>query len=206
MNHFNKKDNKLLSKSLTSKILIKGILFLKFNRGLKMRRLFKILIVLFILSIILTGFVGSILLSVNQISTETSDPAFSYHITGSIITGFDGYINVTVPVIIDNGGYYDIKGLEVTISVFIIDMEITSALDGIKTGEGYKDIGDIPGGSIWSGEVTVKIEENIAILAVQNGNLHIVIDIDVGYNIIILTVPYSTQITTDVPYSAPNHP
>lgn len=171
-----------------------------------MRRLFKILIVVFFVTIILGGFIGTILLSVSEISTSNGNPVFSYNITHDIIDGYDGYINITVPVEIENGGFYDIKKLEITITVFIIDLELTSTLDGTKTGEGYANIGDISGGTNWSGDITAQINENIAIFAVQHGTLEIVVDIDVGYNIIILTVPYSTQLTTEESHSAPFHP
>ncbi|MFW9990547.1 MAG: hypothetical protein ACFFD4_00675 [Candidatus Odinarchaeota archaeon] len=158
------------------------------------------------LTIILLGtYAGTIILSVTSISASMDDPAFAYHITGNPVTGYDGYIEVSVPVVISNGGFYAIKNLQVDIEIHIVDMEYTDQLDGTKTGEGSNAIGDIAGGTTWSGMVTVNIQENIAVLAVQNGNLHVIVNIAVGYDIILVTVPYQTRVTADVPYTAPYH-
>ncbi|MCG3220409.1 MAG: hypothetical protein H7641_03430 [Candidatus Heimdallarchaeota archaeon] len=158
-----------------------------------MKKGLKIFIISF--SIILTigiAFFSTVLYSYKKIDYSIGDTSLDVNID-AIFLDFTGFITTETPLEIVNGGLYAFQDLTITIKVYGQDFLISS-LDGILLGEGENSLGDIKAKETWSGIIEVNVTKEISILAIQDGELKI--DIDISLKISFYLFRYNFDYTT----------
>lgn len=142
------------------------------KKGLKIT-----LIIVPILLIVIGGaaFGGTLLYTKNNVNYNVGDATVTSYILPSL-DSFTGYIVVSVPIEIINDGLYNIEDLILSLTVFGQGFNY-EALNGVELGSGDNNIGSVEKRTTWSGNLKINMTQNIAILAVFNGELRIDVDI-----------------------------
>jgi len=145
--------------------------------------------------VILAGFIGSIVYSANKISYNVTGSQTTPHIGKSaIFPFFTGYLEVKTDINLANKGYYNIKNLQIDLSVYAYNWTFLGSpvpkLNGNLVGTGTNNIGTIKSQSAYVGPVIVNITKDIPSFAVDKCDLKIVINIHLVYQPVI-DFPYS---------------
>ncbi|MHA1156700.1 MAG: hypothetical protein ACTSQK_11390 [Candidatus Heimdallarchaeota archaeon] len=145
------------------------------------------LIVVPILIVVILGATlgGTLLYTKNNVSYTVGDTALTNDIAKLLLGGFSGHIETDTPLEIVNNGVYDIINLSITITITGQNFDELASLNGIVLGLGLNDLGTIPKGESWSDVLEITINENIAILAIQDGEMKISIDIVFKLNLVL---------------------
>ena len=166
------------------------------NKGLK------IFLVIFVLVLIGGGaFGGTLLFSYKNVSYSVEDTIVTINIENLIID-FSGFIVTRTPVEISNGGLYEFQNIVVTVKVYGTDFLISS-LNGLLLSQGENPIGNVKPGENWSGYIETNITTQIAILAIQDGTLEIVIDVSLDINFYLFRYGLTYNATQLVPWDSP---
>lgn len=158
------------------------------------------LVTLIISIIILASFIGSIVYSVNKISYDITSSKTTPHIGKSaIFPFFTGYLAVQTDINLANKGFFNIKNLQIDLSVYAYNWTLLGSpvpkLNGDLIGGGTNNIGTIKSQSAYVGPIIVNITKDIPSLAVEKCDLKIVINIHLVYQPVIdYPVSYSTLV------------
>ena len=168
-----------------------------------MKKGLKIFLIIFTIFIILGGsFGGTLFFSYKNVTYTIDDTTVAINITPDLLWDFTGFIVTRTPVEIINGGLYEFQDLTVTIEIYGSNFFISS-LNGLLLGEGVNLLGDIKPGSNWSGYIETNITKEIAILAIQDGDLIIEIGISLLINFYIFKYSFIYNTTEIVPWDSP---
>ena len=164
----------------------------------------KIFIIVILASIIfLALYGGSIIYSVANISYQAGEATTSPNIA---LMGFppeySGFITISLPFTLENRGLYSIKGLEVDIRIIAENWEVSSFLNGIEVGTGENNIGNVPAGGQWVGDIEVNITTYIPNFAIEDCTLVIEVTISLIYQPLI-DVPLTFVVEVLESYTAP---
>ncbi|MBD3189254.1 MAG: hypothetical protein GF308_01345 [Candidatus Heimdallarchaeota archaeon] len=134
-----------------------------------------IVVPVLILVIGAASFGGTLLYTKNNVDYSVGDASLTSYIFPSS-DSFLGYIVVSVPMEIINDGLYNIEDLKISLTVF--GQAFTgSTLNGLELGTGENMIGSVAKKTTWSGNLEINMTQNIAVLAVQDGEMRIAVDI-----------------------------
>ncbi|NPD87408.1 MAG: hypothetical protein HGN29_01710 [Asgard group archaeon] len=159
-----------------------------------MKKGLKIFIISFsIILVVGIAFFSTVLYSYKQINYSIGDTTLAVNITPHILFDFTGFIVAKTPLEINNGGLYDFQDIVISIKIFGQDFSISS-LDGILLGEGINSLGDVESKETWSGLIEVNVTQEIPILAIQDGELKI--DIEVSLKIFFYLFKYNFNYAT----------
>ncbi|RLI68359.1 MAG: hypothetical protein DRP02_09710 [Candidatus Gerdarchaeota archaeon] len=168
------------------------------KRGLKIT-----LIVLPIILIIAGGsaVVGTLLYTKNNVSHSTGDATITSYILPSF-TSYTGYIVVSVPIEIINNGLYNIVDMQISLKVYGQNFSISS-LNGILLGEGVNAIAEVAKGTTYSGMLEINMTENIAVLAIQDGEMHILVETSLKLDMVLFKIGNSFTEEQIKPWDSP---
>ncbi len=128
---------------------------------------------------------GTLLYTKNNVSYTIGDTTLTNDIARLSLGVFSGHIETDTPLEIVNNGLYDIINLSITITITGQNFDELADLNGIVLGHGVNDLGTIPKGESWSGVLEITINEYIVILAIQDGEMKISIDIAFKLNFVL---------------------
>jgi len=168
-----------------------------------MKRPLKIFLITFTIFIILGGsFGGTLFFSYKNVSYFVDDTTITINITPDLLWDFTGFIVTRTPVEIINDGLYEFQDLTVRIKIYGSNFFISS-LNGLLLGEGENLLGDIKPGLNWSGYIETNITKEISVLAIQDGDLIIEIEISLLINFYIFKYSFIYNKTEIVPWDSP---
>jgi len=168
-----------------------------------MRRWIKIFIISFSLILVIGfAFFGTAYYSFKNVEYAIEDTTLDINIVPLLLFDFTGFILTETDLEIINGGLYPFKDLVISIEVYGQDFSISS-LDGILLGEGENSLGDIKAKEIWSGTLKVNVTKEIPILAIQDGNLRIDIDISLKISFYLFKIKINYATTQIIEWDAP---
>ncbi|HUT80324.1 MAG TPA: hypothetical protein VMZ29_03900 [Candidatus Bathyarchaeia archaeon] len=147
------------------------------------------------------AFIGTLLYTKSNVVQEIGETK----VTSYILPDFDsflGYIRVEIPINITNNGLYDILDLIISLKVYGQNFSIT-ALNGLLLGEGINEIGTVKASEAYNGGLTIDMNSNIAILAIQDGDLEIQIDISLRLNVYLFKINSNSQEIQSQPWDSP---
>ncbi|MBN1329994.1 MAG: hypothetical protein JXA54_11025 [Candidatus Heimdallarchaeota archaeon] len=136
-------------------------------------------------------FIGTLLYTKNNVIQEIGETKVTSYILPDF-GSFLGYIRVEIPINITNNGLYDILDLTISLKVYGQNFSITS-LNGLLLGEGVNEIGRIKASEEYKGGLTIDMNQNISVLAIQDGDLEIVIDISLKLNVYLFKINSNSQ-------------
>ena len=153
------------------------------------------------------SFVGTLLYTKNNISHEVGEATITSFISETIIIfppsfEYTGYIVTETPFEITNGGVYNIEDLVISVKVYGQNFTITS-LNEKLLGQGENSIGNVPKGETWSGSLEINMTLDIALLALNDGNLRIEAEITLNLDFLIYKAPFTTSETQLKPWDSP---
>jgi len=147
------------------------------KKGLKIT----LIVVPIILVVAGSAVVGTLLYTKNNITHSVGEATITSYILPSF-SSYTGYIIVSVPLEIRNNGLFDIVDMQIALKVYGQNFSIAS-LDGILLGEGVNTIAKVAKGTTYSGNLEINMTENIAVLAIQDGVMRVVIDTSLKLNL-----------------------
>ncbi|MEA2069677.1 MAG: hypothetical protein U9O98_00125 [Asgard group archaeon] len=156
------------------------------KKGLKI-----ILIIAPIAVLVIFGgiFGGTLLYTKNNVSYVVGDATLTEYIQPSIESYF-GYIVVSVPIEITNNGLYAIENLNLYLTVAGQAFTLSS-LNGLELGTGNNTIGTIKKKTTWSGNLEINMTQNIATLAIQDGEMKITVEGTLNLDVLLFKIPNS---------------
>jgi len=166
------------------------------KRGVK--RTLIIVPILLIVSLA-SSFAGTLVYTQNNITHEVGEASVTSFISEVIIIlppsiDYTGYIVTETPFNITNGGLYNIEDLVISVKVYGQNFTITS-LNEKLLGQGENTIGNVPKGESWTGSLEINMTLDIALMALNDGNLRIESEISLFLDFLIYKAPVTT---TDV--------
>jgi hypothetical protein len=168
-----------------------------------MKRWLKIFLISFgIILIIGVAFFSTAYYSYKKLDYTVGDTTLDVNITPHILFDFTGFISTKTALEIINGGIYPFQNLVISVKVYGQDFLISS-LDGILLGQGDNSLGDINARESWSGIIEVNVTNEIPILAIQDGELKIDIDISLKISFYLFKINFEHTTTQIIEWDSP---
>jgi hypothetical protein len=153
------------------------------------------------------SFVGTLVYTQNNITNEVGEATVTSFISEVIIifppsVDYTGYIVTETPFEITNGGLYNIVDLVITVKVYGQNFTITS-LNEKLLGQGENTIGNVPKGETWTGSLEINMTLDIALMAINDGNLRIDAEISLFLDFLIYKALVTSTETQLKPWDSP---
>jgi len=166
-----------------------------------------LIVVPIILVIVASSFVGTLLYTKNNVTYNVGEATVTSYIAEIVIIlppsiDYEGFIVTETPFELINAGLYNIKDFQISLKVYGQGFAIT-ALNGILLGQGENIIGDIAKGDTWSGALEINMTSNIAVLAIQDGEMRIEAEISLKIDFLIYKAPIIFNETQIEPWDSP---
>lgn len=166
-----------------------------------------LIVVPIILVILTSSFVGTLLYTKNNVNYNVGEATITSFIAEIVIIlppsiDYEGFIVAETPFEITNAGLYNFKDLRIFLEVYGQGFAITS-LNGILLGQGENTIGDVAKGDTWSGTLAINMTSNIAVLAIQDGEMRIEAGISLKIDFLIYKAPFTFNETQIKPWDSP---
>ncbi len=160
-----------------------------------------------ILAILISAFVGTLLYTKNNVSYDVGEATITSYIFEIVIIfppsiDYEGFIVTETPFEIINGGLYNIRDLQISLKVYGQGFAISS-LNGILLGQGENTIGDVAKGDTWTGALEVNMTSNIAVLAIQDGEMRVEAEISLLIDFLLYKAPIAFNDTQIKPWNSP---
>lgn len=162
--------------------------------------------ILLVVSLV-SSFVGTLLYTQNNITHEVGEASVTNFISEVVIifppsVEYTGYIVTETPFEITNGGLYNIEDLVISVKVYGQNFTITT-LNEKLLGQGENTIGNVPKGETWTGSLEINMTLDIALMALNDGNLRIEAEISLYLDFLIYKAPVTTTDTQLKPWDSP---
>ena len=184
-------------------INLKNKVIISLERFFTMKKWLKIFIISFsIILIIGIAFFSTVLYSYKKLNYSIGDTSLDINITPHILFDFTGFIVTETALEIVNGGLYPFQDIIISVDVYGQDFLISS-LDGILLSQGDNLLGDIKARESWSGVIETNVTKEIPILAIQDGELKIDIDISLKISFYLFKINFEYTTTQIIEWDSP---
>ncbi|MHA1827603.1 MAG: hypothetical protein ACTSX6_03035 [Candidatus Heimdallarchaeaceae archaeon] len=169
-----------------------------------MKKTVKVILVFFLIIVLgVVAFGSTLIYSYKKADYSVGGTTLTPNINFDILDlTYVGFIITTTPIEIVNGGLYAIRDLNVTVSVYGANFSISS-LNGALLSKGINLLGDIEPKETLNRNVVTNITYEIVLLAVQDGDFVLNIDISFKVDFVLFKYKFSTEVIQVEHWDAP---